>query len=348
MGQRGNVGRLLKPCHATVSGRRLGRDVGDERQFLAPITSYQNSSRRTSDGSVAALTKLPLPVGNAPRQVQSEKGLYQPEVYGELGSVDLDIDIQSARKWLQVNSTSSAERVAVEQQLSRLEQTLRSSQAAAGRAPKGTDPDSSATSGGTWNALTNAIGRHTSAAEFATEWEAWGGSGLGAVGYPHLTGEKISAAADLAMDQVLGWIEDHSIETGFKELDEVRRLERVIASTVVKTIGTVAVGLVVGVIDPASIVRGILRLGEGTAAGLENIDKGNVAVGLSQIAGEAAQVLSILAGIKGIPRSAPPLPGSTHPGTPPSTWATPPSAAAASTPGSSPPWAGPHASTRPR
>lgn len=81
--------------------------------------------------------------------------------------------------------------------------------------------------------------------------------------------------------------------------------------TFVKTTLDVGVGMAAGSADPQSIVRGILKWGETTASGVEDIERGDTFLGVSKITGEAATTLGIaLGGVQAVRTFAPPAPKS--------------------------------------
>jgi len=64
----------------------------------------------------------------------------------------------------------------------------------------------------------------------------------------------------------------------------------------VKTVFDVGGGLVATVADPAMAIRGVMRFGTASAQGVEDIEKGNVVLGVSRIVGEAADGVGMVLG----------------------------------------------------
>jgi RHS repeat-associated protein len=130
-----------------------------------------------------------------------------------------------------------------------------------------------------------------SAAELAN---SWGDTKLGDLWTPGslvgFSGEQMTEAADKEMDRVLDRLVD-AAGSG-----SVASALAVGAATLLKTAGTVVVGVASTRLDPGSDVRGIMHLGEGAAAGVENWEAGNKLLGASQIAGDVGTALSIVAG----------------------------------------------------
>ncbi len=117
---------------------------------------------------------------------------------------------------------------------------------------------------------------------------------------PGLTGEKVVASAEHFMDQAIGATLDAQPK-GDGIIASAQRLRAEVGATILKTAGTVLVNVIAGAfIDPGYAVRGVMHLGEGAAAGYENVKKGNIAVGVSQIVGDvSAAVLTVTPAIKG-------------------------------------------------
>jgi len=148
-----------------------------------------------------------------------------------------------------------------------------------------------------------------SAAELAN---SWGDTKLGGLWTPGslvgFSGEQMTEAADKHMDRVLDRLVD-AAGSG-----SVASALAVGAATLLKTAGTVVVGVASTTLDPGSAVRGIMHLGEGAAAGVENWEAGNKLLGASQIAGDVGTALSIVAGgakmAKAATKPSTPVPGS--------------------------------------
>ena len=135
-------------------------------------------------------------------------------------------------------------------------------------------------------------GRIPTAGDLASKWEkhAWVTTFV-----PGVKGEDVVAGVDKAIDRFTAWGEDNAFKTGVPAIDEATQLQRNVGATVLKTVGIVLGSAVATVADPAFVVRGIMHLGEGAAAGYENIEKGNVAVGVSQVVGDVSQAILVAA-----------------------------------------------------
>jgi RHS repeat-associated protein len=140
-----------------------------------------------------------------------------------------------------------------------------------------------------------------SAGELADKWANVSIFGWTPGSYiPGLTGEKVVAYAEHFMDRAIGAALDAQPK-GTGLVASAQRLGAEVGATVLKTAGTVLVNIVAGAfIDPGYAARGVMHLGEGAAAGYENVKKGNIAVGVSQIVGDVSSaVLTVTPAIKG-------------------------------------------------
>ncbi len=129
------------------------------------------------------------------------------------------------------------------------------------------------------------------AGEIASKWES---SWLARVNpvLPGFKGESFVRQSEQLMDKGLGYL--LSLQPSDNSLSStVSRNMAVVAATSLKTVGTVAVNVIAGALDPMSIVRGVMHLGEGAAAGYENIEKGNIALGASQIVGDVSAAVLV-------------------------------------------------------
>jgi RHS repeat-associated protein len=147
-------------------------------------------------------------------------------------------------------------------------------------------------------ALKDSNGELPTAGELASKWEHSWLSRVNPV-IPGFRGEDFVRQSESLMDKglnhVLGW---QPSDNSF--VSTVSRNMAVLSVTALKVVGTVVVNVAAGVGDPLSVVRGIMHLGEGAAQGVDNIEKGNIALGASQIVGDVSQaVLVATPAIKG-------------------------------------------------
>lgn len=129
------------------------------------------------------------------------------------------------------------------------------------------------------------------AGEIASKWEnSWLARANPVL--PGFRGESFVRQSEQLMDKGLGYL--LSLQPSDNSLSStVSRNMAVVSATSLKTVGTVAANVIAGVLDPLSIVRGVMHLGEGAAAGYENIEKGNVALGASQIVGDVSAAVLV-------------------------------------------------------
>ena len=118
--------------------------------------------------------------------------------------------------------------------------------------------------------------------ELADKWES-----SGAAPIPGLTGEKIAGAYSELGDKVGGAIVDALPPDN---------LGGIFAAALVKTVFDVGGGMVAAAADPGMVVRGVMRFGTASAQGVEDIEKGNVVLGVSRIVGEAADGVGMVLG----------------------------------------------------
>jgi RHS repeat-associated protein len=105
-----------------------------------------------------------------------------------------------------------------------------------------------------------------------------------------ITGEDITAAADRFSTKVGDYMLQHDLPGGQVSTQST------VGVTAFKTAFMVAAGAVATVLDPGSAVRGIMRLGEGTALGWEEIKRGQIVLGTSHITAEVATVIGLVGG----------------------------------------------------
>ena len=125
-------------------------------------------------------------------------------------------------------------------------------------------------------------GRFPAPYELADKWES-----SGAAPIPGVTGEKIAGAASELGDKIGGAIVDALPPDN---------LGGIFAAALVKTVFDVGGGMVGAVMDPGMVVRGVMRFGTASAQGVEDIEKGNVVLGVSRIVGEAADGVGMVLG----------------------------------------------------
>jgi len=134
--------------------------------------------------------------------------------------------------------------------------------------------------------------------------DAWESSGVAPI--PTVTGEKVSQAVSELGDRIGSAIVDAL---------PADNIVGILAATLVKTVADVGGGILATSIDPGLAVRGIMRMGIGSAEGVEEWSRGNKAVGGAKVAQEvltaATMVLGGVAGARALnaPRN-PNLPGS--------------------------------------
>lgn len=118
---------------------------------------------------------------------------------------------------------------------------------------------------------------------------------VGIAGVLPFTGEDITQASRKLSDRATETATDN-IPQGDDIRSTVLRTGALLGLTILQTAADVGAGLVAGAVDPGSVARGVLRMGEATAAGVENIQRGNVLLGTSQIVGEVAQAAGLVLG----------------------------------------------------
>jgi RHS repeat-associated protein len=107
-------------------------------------------------------------------------------------------------------------------------------------------------------------------------------------------------------EQINGLIHGYAVDLGTSLLDalpigsgpfaDAARAYAAAQISVAVSAVDLAGGLLATVADPISIVRSILRLGEGSAMGMQEIQRGNVVMGVSMITAEVAAVVGLAAG----------------------------------------------------
>lgn len=149
-------------------------------------------------------------------------------------------------------------------------------------------------------------GAFPTAGEIANKWESSGLNPL-SIASPiaffansfGITGEKLTQTMEKYVDKGLNALLDR-VPQGGGTLGELNRLAANAQVTAFKTVATLVIGGVATVVDPGSAIRGIMHIGEGAAAGVENIKKGNTTLGISQVVGDASQaILTAVPAIKG-------------------------------------------------
>ena len=123
---------------------------------------------------------------------------------------------------------------------------------------------------------------------------------------PFTTGEEITQAVSGNAEAILNHAVD-ALPQGDGFWASAGRNTGLVAVTLVKSVADVAGGLVAGAVDPGFALRGIMRLGTGTADGVNDISRGNTALGASKIVGEVSQAILMVTGAAkfGQPRAAP-------------------------------------------
>lgn len=142
-------------------------------------------------------------------------------------------------------------------------------------------------------ALEDSNGRFPTAGEIATKWENSWVAKINPV-LPGFKGEEFVRQSERLMDMGLNALVDLAPSDASLPSTLLRDTV-VVGATTLKTVGTFGANVIGGVADPLSVVRGVMHLGEGAAAGVENIDKGNVAVGVSQIVGDVSTAILVAA-----------------------------------------------------
>jgi hypothetical protein len=110
-----------------------------------------------------------------------------------------------------------------------------------------------------------------------------------------VTGEDIVGSVEGLTNKLTGYVLDTQPQ-GSGLVPSLQRLQDNVMLTGLKTVVDVGTGMVAGAVDPGFVVRGVMRMGETSASGFEDITKGNVALGTSKIVGEAAQAVGIMGG----------------------------------------------------
>lgn len=151
-------------------------------------------------------------------------------------------------------------------------------------------------------------GNSPTASDIAGAWQEMGFS-VGPAGILPFTGEDISEGVRNLSDMASEVVTD-ILPRGDDIVSTILRTDALIVLTAVQTVVDVGGGMLAGAVDPGSVVRGVMRMGETTAGGVENIQKGNVLLGGSQIVGEAMQAIGLVGGGVGLARTAG-VPGTT-------------------------------------
>jgi|LNAP01.1.fsa_nt_gb hypothetical protein len=120
------------------------------------------------------------------------------------------------------------------------------------------------------------------------------------------SGEQATRDAKHAVEEALGDFIDWS--PNGSDVPEQERADRAVVAGVAQTLFDVGFGLVVvPVLDPSSVVRGILRTGVTSATGIEDIKQGRTLEGSLKITGEvSAIVLTAAAPIRAVVAKGPP------------------------------------------
>ncbi|TPW12917.1 MAG: YD repeat-containing protein, partial [Halothiobacillaceae bacterium] len=141
---------------------------------------------------------------------------------------------------------------------------------------------------------TDPDGQMPTAAELAKRWQSLGLS-VGIAGALPVTGEDIVQGVGNISDKLSGYVLDSQLqESGV--IPSLRRLQSNLALTYVKTAVDVGAGIVAGAVDPGFVARTITRMGETSASGVEDIERGNVVLGTSKIVGEVAMAVGLAGG----------------------------------------------------
>jgi RHS repeat-associated protein len=142
--------------------------------------------------------------------------------------------------------------------------------------------------------LVDHSGRSPTAADVADAWEQ-AGTWPSLPGERSLSGEQISAGISTWMYDVnTAFLEALPEGQGF--FPSLVRQWGALQSTSLQSAVDVVGGIAGCVADPGSIVRGVMRIGNASAQGVEEIRGGNTTVGLAHIGGDVGNALLITAG----------------------------------------------------
>lgn len=112
-------------------------------------------------------------------------------------------------------------------------------------------------------------------------------------------GESGEELGDRVKGRVGDRVGDWLLEDDDLDDSEITRNVKVLAAVAAKTTADMVVdAVVVPLLDPASIVRGPLRLGTATPTGLRQIEEGETLLGVTTIVGEGSSVILMVAGGK--------------------------------------------------
>ena len=116
-----------------------------------------------------------------------------------------------------------------------------------------------------------------------------------------ITGEEMNAAAKAKVAEVLNkFVADLSAAD-----PEGQWSDPALEATIVSTLATLGIDIATVVVDPPFLVRGIMRLGSGSAEGVEKVEQGDALLGSVQVVGEVSSaVLIVLAPVEAGPRTA--------------------------------------------
>jgi hypothetical protein len=143
--------------------------------------------------------------------------------------------------------------------------------------------------------------------------------GLSKLGLVHFGGmlpllSQLIGGVTITGEDVTAFIHEFGVQLGTSLLDKMpqgsglfaraARFGAVAAVSALQSALDVVGGLLATVADPGMALRGLSRLGEGTAAGLQQIEKGNWVMGVSMITAEVTAVIGIAAGGVGLARGA--------------------------------------------
>ncbi|MEZ4868084.1 MAG: SpvB/TcaC N-terminal domain-containing protein [Caldilineaceae bacterium] len=145
-------------------------------------------------------------------------------------------------------------------------------------------------------------GNSPTASDLANSLQRLGFS-VGLAGVIPFTGEDVAQGISNLSNRAAGEVIEN-VPRDDAPVPTIVRNSILTAVTYAQTLADVGAGIAAGAIDPASIARGVMRIGKGTSAGVENIKHGNIVLGTSQIIGEAAETVGLALGGVAVARMA--------------------------------------------
>lgn len=147
--------------------------------------------------------------------------------------------------------------------------------------------------------------------EIADAWEASPIASGATSLIPGVTGESVAQAISSGAEKLFNQDIDN-LPQGDGFFVSAYRNSVIAVAAVEKSVIDVVGGMVAGAVDPGFAVRGIMRIGVGAASGVDDISRGNTALGASKIIGDVSQSILVVAGAAkfGAPK-APPTVGPT-------------------------------------